>query len=111
MRMAGIEPLRLPVRSPNLNAYAERFVRTIREECLDRMIFFGETSLRRALQEFVTHYNHERNHQGLGNRILKPEVTVIPATGALQCLNGNVHPPRSVQIFEFALYNLGVVNS
>ena len=63
LRTAKVEPLQLPARSPNLNAYAERFVRTIRQECLDRMVFFGETCLRRALEEFVVHYNRERNHQ------------------------------------------------
>ena len=60
--------IRLPPRSPNLNAYAERFVRAIKEECLDRMIFVGQRSLRRAICEFLAHYHAERNHQGLGNR-------------------------------------------
>jgi transposase InsO family protein len=68
---------KLPPRSPNLNAYAERFVRTIKESCLERMIFFGETSLRKAIAEFVAHYHLERNHQGLGNRLIVP----IGATG------------------------------
>src|SRR6266478_6177726 len=54
---AGIQSVRLPPRSPNLNAYAERFVRSIKEGCLERMIFFGEDSLRNAVCEFVTHYN------------------------------------------------------
>jgi putative transposase len=61
---AGIESVKLPLRAPNLNAYAERFVRTIKEGCLDQMIFFGEDSLRQAIHEFVTHYHRERNHQG-----------------------------------------------
>jgi putative transposase len=61
---AGIESVKLPPRSPNLNAYAERFVRTIKESCLERMIFFGEDSLRKAIREFVEHYHAERNHQG-----------------------------------------------
>jgi transposase InsO family protein len=55
LRSAQVEPLRLPAHSPNLNAFAERFVRTIRQECLDRMIFFGEASLRRAVEEFIRH--------------------------------------------------------
>jgi hypothetical protein len=67
--------LRLPPRSPNLNAYAERFVRTIKESCLERMILFGEESLRRAIQEFVVHYHRERNHQGLDNQLIFPEPT------------------------------------
>ena len=54
---AGIESVKLPPRSPNLNAYAERFVRTIKEGCLERMIFFGEDSLRKAIREFVEHYS------------------------------------------------------
>ena len=57
------------------NAFAERFVRSIKEECLDRVILFGEASLRRALREYVTHYHTERNHQGVGNRLLKPLAT------------------------------------
>jgi transposase InsO family protein len=65
----GIDVIRLPPRSPNLNAYAERFVRTIKEECLNRMVFFGAGSLRHAIGEFLEHYHTERNHQGLGNRI------------------------------------------
>ena len=81
LRSPQVEPLRLPARSPNLNAYAERFVRTIREECLDRMVFFGEASLRHAVQEFAAHYNRERNHQALGNRIIQPELAQFPATG------------------------------
>jgi putative transposase len=56
-----------------LNAYAERFVRSIKEECLDRMIFVGRGALRRAITEFVVHYHLERNHQGLANRLIQPE--------------------------------------
>lgn len=69
---AGVQSVRLPARSPNLNAYAERFVRTIKESCLDRVILFGERSLNRAIREFVLHYHHERNHQGLDNRLIVP---------------------------------------
>ena len=69
---ADVQVVRLPPRSPNLNAYAERFVRTIKESCLDRIILVGEASLRRALSEFVEHYHHERNHQGLGNMLIMP---------------------------------------
>ena len=66
----GVEAVKLPPRSPNLNAYAERFVRTIKESCLERMILFGEASLRKTIAEFVAHYHLERNHQGLGNRLI-----------------------------------------
>ena len=69
---SGIKAIKLPPRSPNLNAYAERFVRTIKESCLDQMIFFGEDMLRNAIREFVAHYHFERNHQGLENRLLVP---------------------------------------
>ena len=81
---AGIESVKLPPRSPNLNAYAERFVRTIKEGCLERMIFFGENSLRNAIREFVGHYHLERNHQGLGNRLIVPMETTAEATGAVE---------------------------
>jgi transposase InsO family protein len=73
--------IRLPPRSPNLNAYAERFVRSIKEECLDRMIFVGQASLRRAVTEFVVHYLGERNHQGVGNQLIQPGQT-FSAAGA-----------------------------
>jgi transposase InsO family protein len=66
----GVKSVKLPPRSPNLNAYAERFVRSIKESCLDRMIWFGEASLRKGISEFVTHYHRERNHQGLDNRLI-----------------------------------------
>ena len=67
---SGTSIIRLPPRSPNLNAYAERFVGSIKAECLNRLIFFGEASLRRALREYTAHYHHERNHQGKNNRRL-----------------------------------------
>ena len=77
---AGIESVKLPPRAPNLNAYAEHFVRTIKEGCLDQMIFFGEESLRQAIHEFVIHYHQERNHQGLDNRLITPmEATIDTA--------------------------------
>ena len=66
--------MRLPPHSPNLNEQAERFVRTIKESCLNRIILFGESSLRRAVREFVAHYHQERNHQGLGNVLIFPLV-------------------------------------
>ena len=72
---AGTALIRLPPRSPNLNAYAERFVRSIKEECLKRMIFVGQASLRRALSEFMAHYHVERNHQGIENQLIQPATT------------------------------------
>jgi transposase InsO family protein len=68
----GVKPLKLPARSPNLNAFAERWVRSAREECLSKLILFGETSLKRALAEFVEHFHAERPHQGKGNVLLFP---------------------------------------
>jgi transposase InsO family protein len=79
----GIAAVPLPPRSPNLNAYAERFVRSIKESCLDRMIWFSEEALRKGIQEFVLHYHHERNHQGLGNRLILPETAQANAAGAV----------------------------
>lgn len=70
---SGVQSVKLPPRSPNLNAHAERFVRTIKESCLERMILFGEGSLRKAIHEFIEHYHRERNHQGLGNRLIMEE--------------------------------------
>jgi transposase InsO family protein len=67
LRDGGVEPLRLPARSPNLNAFAERWVRSVKQECLSKLILVGEGSLRRALNEYVAHFHSERNHQGKGN--------------------------------------------
>jgi len=68
----GVTPVRCPAQAPNCNAFAERFVRSVKSECLERMIPFGVRSLRHALKEYITHYHAERNHQGLGNRLLDP---------------------------------------
>jgi transposase InsO family protein len=76
LKAGGVEPIRLPARSPNLNAYAERWVRSAKEECLSKLILFGEGSLRRALSQFVDHFHAERNHQGKGNVILFPHQEV-----------------------------------
>jgi len=72
LKAAGAEAVRTPPRSPNLNAYAERFVRSIKEECLGKMIFFSEGQLRRAAGHYVEHYHVERNHQGIENRLIEP---------------------------------------
>src|SRR5215831_9670706 len=70
---AGVRIVLTPIQAPNANAHAERFVRSIRGECLERLILFGERRLLRALDEFVAHYHGERNHQGLGNELITPE--------------------------------------
>jgi transposase InsO family protein len=85
LKDAGTRVLRCPARAPNCNAFAERFVRSIKEECLARLIFFGETSLRRAITEYLAHYHAERNHQGLKNLIIEPETGVGSSSGAIEC--------------------------
>jgi hypothetical protein len=79
-----VEPFVLPARSPNLNAYAERWVRSVKEECLSKLVLFGERSLRRALSEYVEHFHAERNHQGKGNVLLFPRDTDICREGPVQ---------------------------
>ncbi len=71
LKAAGIEVIRTPHQAPNCNAFAERFVLSIKAECLSRMIFFGEASLRRAISESLNHYHTERAHQDLGNEPLE----------------------------------------
>jgi putative transposase len=83
---AGVERVVLPPRSPNLNAYAERWVRSVKEECLARFILFGEVSLRHALTQYVEYFHHERNHQGKGNVLLFPTVSQdTERQGPVQC--------------------------
>lgn len=72
---AGVQRVPLPPRSPDLNAYAERWVRSVKEEALSRLILFGERSLRHALTQYDMHYHTERPHQGLGNVVLLPAVS------------------------------------
>ena len=91
---ADVTPLRLPARAPNLNAYTERFVRTIKDSCLERRGLIGEGSRRRAGREFVAPYHHARNHQGLDNRLSLPLSTAPPPRGRVQCrqrLGGMLH--------------------
>jgi putative transposase len=81
LRDQGVEPVVLPPQSPNLNAHCERFIRSIKEEALDRMIVIGESSLRYAIYHYLTHYHQERNHQGLDNQLIAPESEVGAPTG------------------------------
>ena len=82
----GVKRVPLPPRSPNLNAYAERWVRSIKEECLSRLILFGEASLHDALTQYGEHFHHERNHQGKGNVLLFPTVSQdAERQGPVQC--------------------------
>jgi Integrase core domain len=82
-----VKSILLPARSPNLNSYAERWVRSVKEECLSKLILFGESSLKRALQQYEVHYHEERNHQGKENRLLFARQTQLPGCGqgVIQC--------------------------
>jgi len=74
LRDSGVKPLLLPANSPNLNAFAERFVRSIREDCLNHLVLLGEGHLRTVVAEYVEHYHTERNHQGLANELIESSV-------------------------------------
>jgi putative transposase len=82
---AGVKAVRLPARSPNLHSHLERFMRSLKEECSDRMIFFGDSSMRKATAAFLAHYHQERNHQGLDNELIDGGEDVGRATGLVQC--------------------------
>ena len=85
LEQAGVQTVRLPPRSPDLNPHIERFMRSLKDECLHRIIFFGETSLRKAVREFLIHYHGERNHQGLDNRLIESSDEVGCTTGEIAC--------------------------
>src|SRR6185312_8430377 len=84
LEQEGIVSVLLPPKSPNLNANLERFFRSLKSECLSRMIFFGEKSLRNATASFLAHYHTERNHQGLGNKLIEPGPEVGQAAGEVE---------------------------
>ena len=86
LKDSAIAVVRLPPRSPNLNAYAERFVRSIKDECLSRVILFGERSLRKAVREYAAHYHSERNHQGIDNQLIEPDDRPGSTTRAIDCV-------------------------
>ena len=85
LRNADVEPVRLPAKSPNLNAHLERFHLSIKSECLSRMIFFGERSLRLAVNTYLLHYHSERNHQGLENKLIDPAEEGGQTEGEVEC--------------------------
>ncbi len=87
VKSSDVEPLKLPARSPNLNAYAERWVKSVKDECLAKLILFGEASLGRALRNYLAHYHGERNHQGKDNILLFPTLTTDTHTvkGPIAC--------------------------
>ena len=80
---SGVKPVMLPASTPNLNAFAERWVRSVRQECLSKLILCSERSLMRVLTEFTAHYHAERNHQGKGNRLLFPDR--LGGHGKIEC--------------------------
>src|SRR5215471_12288398 len=84
LAVSGVKCIPIPARSPNLNAHAERWVRSIKEECLTKLILFGEHSLRRVVSNFLEHYHQERNHQGNDNRLLFP-APETSSRGAIRC--------------------------
>ena len=79
------EVILMPPKSPNLNAYMERWFRSLKSECLDRMIVFGRKSLEKAVEEYVEHYHTERNHQGLGNELIEPDHHAGSVVGRIPC--------------------------
>jgi len=85
LKAVGVNPVRLAPQSPNLNAHIERFMRSLKEECLERMIFFGEKSLQAATVAYMEHFLRERNHQGMGNQLLDPGEEIAKKAGEIVC--------------------------
>jgi hypothetical protein len=87
IRSGGVKSVRLPARSPNLNAFAERWVLSVKKECLRKLVLVGEGSLRRAVEEYLRHYHRERNHQGRENALLQPRIEdrIGAKEGRLHC--------------------------
>jgi hypothetical protein len=83
LKAAGVKAVRLPAMSPNLSAYAERFVLSIKSECLERIVPLGEGHLRHAISEYMAHYHRERNHQGLGNALIDGEQQDVAGAGRI----------------------------
>jgi transposase InsO family protein len=82
---SGVGVVRLPRKSPNLNAHAERFVLSIKSEALNRIMILGEDHLRRVVREYMAHYHTERPHQGLGGRLIEPDARVVAPGGKVVC--------------------------
>jgi putative transposase len=83
LKAAGAVVVRLPPQSPNLNAFAERFVKSIKTECLEQFVLFGENSLRHVIREYLAHYHAERNHQGIENVIPFPDQRLEAREGTI----------------------------
>ena len=84
-RDSGAVCVKLPPCSPSLNAYPERFVRSIKSECLGQIIPIGGRHLRRAVREYAEHYHHEQNHQGIGNEMIDPDEGIRLTGGPVEC--------------------------
>jgi len=84
LESTGVETVKLPARSPNLNAHAERFVRSVKSECLAQIIPLGERHLRHAVKEYTEHYHVERNHQGIDNELIDDQRGRINMTGGTE---------------------------
>ena len=82
---AGVRTVRLPAHSPNLNVFAERFVLSIKSECLERLVPLGESHLRLAISEYMRHYHLERNHQGLANTLIDSRTQLMVGNGVVAC--------------------------
>jgi len=85
LQQVGIEAVRLPPRSPNLTPHIERFMRSLKDECLHRLIFFGQKPIQTATVSYLAHYHAERNHQGLDNRLIDPGENVGRIGGDVEC--------------------------
>jgi putative transposase len=85
LKSSSVKTVKLPARSPNLNAYAERFVRSIKSECLAQIIPLGERHLRKAVKEYTKHYHCERNHQGLDNQLIEKPRDAPNMNHAVEC--------------------------
>jgi putative transposase len=88
LKSSGVESVRIPASSPNCSPHAERFVRTVRSECLEQFVIFAERHLRHLLREFIPHYLGERFHQGLDGKLIAPATPSAndnSATGEIRC--------------------------
>ncbi len=84
LKSSGVTTIKLPARSPNLNAYAERFVRSVKSECLAQIIPLGERHLRHAVREYTEHYHVERNHQGIDNKLIDDQRGAVNLNGGVE---------------------------
>ncbi len=89
LRSSGVEPIKLPARSPNLNPHAERFVKSIKYECLNNFVFLGERHLRYVINEYMAPYMEERHHQGLDGELIPAPTAAAsaspPSRGPIRC--------------------------